>query len=77
MTPPYWKASDGGSWHAPNGYGGGFPTYRSSIQPTTAPSVWPPRHGVSAEHVSTPPITTIATTMVSPTTRGCSRRGHQ
>ena len=61
----------------PSGKDGGLPTYRSSTQPATALGVWAPRQGNSEEVVSTPPITTIATTVVMPTTRGWSLRGHQ
>ena len=62
---------------APMGKEGGLPTYRSSTQLATALGVWPRRHGISEAVVSTPPISTIATTVVIPTTCCRSLRGHQ
>ena len=75
--PPTWYASGSGTLQAPKGKDGGLPTYMSSTQPATAPGVCPARHVASDAEVRTPPISTIATTVVMPTTCGVSRRGYQ
>ena len=64
ITPPACSANGGGSWHPPAGYCGRFPVYAPSSKPATLLSDAPPRHGIMAEAVSTPPISSMVSTVI-------------